>query len=165
MYKSPSVQVSKIKRGTEISFPVLILLLFSPTFSPFQSFSSHHLFLFWSYFHCVTISGLEVSNFGSFHLSIPKALLVSLQHSWHWPFSTLTLWAQPRPWCPATTNHHLKAVAGGREAVVGCRCRTLQTELMQSGGEMCRQAAAVLGPTHITPLRLGGTGDKGKMRY
>lgn len=128
--------MSKIKRGTEISFPVLILLLFYPTsFLPLP-FSSHLLFLLGWWFHCVAIPSLEVSNFGSFQLSIPEAFLVSLQHSWHWLLRPLSLWPQPCPWSPTATNHHLVAVGGGGEAVVGGRWWTPQTELMQSGGEM-----------------------------
>lgn len=128
--RSHCEQVSKIKRGTKISFPAPIFLLLSPTFFLPLPFSSPLFFLLGWQFHCVTIPGLEVSNFGSFHLSIPQACLVSLQHSWHWLLWPLSFWSQPCPWFPAATNHHLVAVAGGGEAVVGGGWRTPQTELM-----------------------------------
>lgn len=154
--------MSKIKRGTEVSFPVPVFLLFFPIFFlPLSFHSNPHFVLRW-WFHSFTVFGLEVSHFGSFHLSISQTLLVSLQHSRHWLFGPLSLWPQSCSWFPATTNHHLEAVAGGGEAVVRRRWRASQIELMQGGGEMWRQAAAVLATTHVAPLRLEGTDDKWK---
>ena len=162
--KSHFEQVSKIKRGTEISFPGLVFLFFSPTIFLPLSFASAFLFLLWWSFHCGRVPGLEVSHFGSFHVSISQAFLVSFQHRWHWLFGPLSHRPQPCPRFPAAANHHLVAVAGGGEAVVGCGGSTPQTEQMKSGGEMWRQAAVVLATTHTAPLRLGGTGGEQRRR-
>lgn len=86
--------------------------------------------------HCVTIPGLEVSHFGSLHLSKAQPVLVSLQHSRHWLLRPLPLWPQSLPRFPAAANHHLVAVARRWQAVVGGGRITAQTELVQSGGRM-----------------------------
>lgn len=116
--------VSKIKRGTKVSFPVFIPLLPPPTcFFPLPLSFPLLFFLGW-WFHSVTIPGSKMCNFGSFHLSVAQTLLVSLQHSWHWLLRPLSLWSQSRSRFPATANHHLVAVAGGWQAVEGGGWRT-----------------------------------------
>lgn len=156
--------MSKIKRGTEISFPVLIPLLLSPPFLLPLPFPQPLLFLLGRWFDGVAISGLEVSNFGPCRRSVAQTFVVSLQHGGHRLFGPDSLWSQPRPGFPATAHHHLVAVAGGGETVVRGGSGAPQTELMQRGREMRGRAAVVVTATHTAPLRLGGAEGKHKGR-
>lgn len=122
-------QVSMIKGTSKISFPVLVFLLRPPLLSPL-CFPCSLFFLLGWWLHCVSIPGLKVSNSGFSPLSKSQPYLVPLQNSGYWLMPPVTLWSQSRPWFPARTNHHLVAVAGWWETIIGGGWRAPQTELM-----------------------------------
>lgn len=129
LLKKQPGQASKIKGTSKISFPVLVFLLLPSLLSPL-CFPSSLSFLLGRWLHCVSIPCLKVSNSGFSPLSKSQPFVVPLQNSGHGLMPPVTLWSQSRPWFPARTNHHLVAVAGWWETIVGGGWRTLQTELM-----------------------------------
>lgn len=163
MVNRQKVQASQVKRSSEISLPVPVPLLLPPLLLPLL-LSSTLLPPLGRRLHCISISGLEVCDLGSFGPSKPQALLVPLQHGGHGLPAPLPLRSQSCSGGPAAAHHHLVADAGWREAVVRRGRSAAHAELVQGGGEVRCQAAAVVAAAHVAPARLHAAAGRERHR-